>query len=85
MPKQLFVVQIEGTSLYLTSYNIGVPSSSGFGNKSDAVTFTTLAEAQQVAGDIGGGTVGTPKQYEKKDKNICDLLPGNSDHLPGYH
>jgi hypothetical protein len=61
MSHQQFVVKIEGTSLYLTSYNVGVPASSAFGNLSDAVIFDTLAAANDVATKIGGGTVGTPK------------------------
>lgn len=58
---QTFVVQIEGTDMYLTGYNPNDPPSSTFGNINNAIEFPTLEEAQEKALEIGGGTVGTPK------------------------
>lgn len=56
-----FVVVIESTSLYLIGYNQNSPSESTFGNLNNAVEFETLEEAERIALEIGGGTVGTVK------------------------
>lgn len=62
MPKQpVFVVNIQGTDLYLTGYNVGNPPESTFGNLENAIEFETLQAAQQTAALIGGGTVGTTR------------------------
>ena len=61
MAKNQFVVVIEGTDMYLTGYNIGMPSHSVFGNVENAITYPTLDAANEVAQSIGAGTVGTTK------------------------
>lgn len=61
MAHDTFVVQIEGTDMFLTGYNPNDPPNSTFGNIDNAIEFDTLERAQEVALEIGGGTVGTPK------------------------
>lgn len=61
MPQKKYVVQIEGTDMFLIGYNAQTPPESLFGNLSSAVEYDTLEEAQTVASAVGGGTVGTTK------------------------
>ena len=61
MANKTFVVQIEGTDMFLTGYNAQNPPASIFGNLTNAIEFDTLAEAQNLAALIGSGTVGTTK------------------------
>lgn len=61
MKQDTFVVQIDGTDMYLIGYNLQQPSASLFGNLSNAVEYDTLDAAQQTASLIGSGTVGTTK------------------------
>lgn len=61
MPKTLYVVKLsESIDLYLTYYSTD-PAHCLWGNPNDALVWSTLAEAQAIAADIGGGTVGTTK------------------------
>lgn len=59
--KTTYVVQISGTSLFLTGYNAAIPENSIFGNVQDAIEFATLEDAEDAASLIGNGTVGTTK------------------------
>jgi len=61
MADKKYVVQIEGTDMFLTGYNAQNPPESIFGNLTNAIEFETLAEAQEKASLIGSGTVGTTK------------------------
>lgn len=63
MKQDTFVVQIEGTDMYLIGYNLQQPSASLFGNLSNAVEYDTIEAAQQTASLIGSGTVGTIKPH----------------------
>lgn len=60
MSQQIYVVLDQSTGLYLTSYSYD-PEACGWGNSNNAVTFSTLAAANEIAASIGGGTVGTTK------------------------
>ena len=61
MPIQKYVVKInETTDLYLKVYS-PTWENCQWGSPSDAITWTTLDQAQSVAAMIGHGTVGTPK------------------------
>lgn len=57
---QKFVVKAPDDT-YLTVYNEQSPVDSTFGNKSEAIEYDTLEEANRIASLIGGGTVGTTK------------------------
>lgn len=60
MPKTEYVVKFnENTDLYLMSYSD--PQHCTWGSPNVALTWATLPEAQSVAAQIGGGTVGTTK------------------------
>lgn len=61
MKQDTFVVQIEGTDMYMIGYNVQNPPASLFGNLSEAVEYATLEAAQETAAIIGSGTVGTTK------------------------
>lgn len=61
MANQKFLVQISGTDMYLTGYNPNDPPNSIFGNQQDAIEYNTQADADEIASNIGAGTVGTPK------------------------
>jgi len=63
MRQDTYVVQIEGTDMYLIGYNAGQPSESLFGNLDNAIEYDTLEAAQQTASIVGGGTVGTIKTH----------------------
>lgn len=61
MPKTLYVVKYDiETDLYLLYFSSN-PEHCLWGNPNEALTWETLAQAQSVAGAIGGGTVGTTK------------------------
>lgn len=63
MKQDTFVVQIDGTDMYLIGYNLQQPSASLFGNLSNAVEYDTIEAAQQTSLLIGSGTVGTIKPH----------------------
>lgn len=56
-----YVVQIEGTDMFLIGYNVQNPPESIFGNLSNAIEYETLDAAVETAALIGSGTVGTTK------------------------
>lgn len=61
MPKQLYVVKFDTeTDLYLLYFSSN-PEHCLWGNPGDALTWETLPQANAVAAQIGGGTVGTTK------------------------
>lgn len=62
MPKEeTFVVNITGTDMYLTGYNYGNPPASTFGMLENAIEYSTLEEAENIATAIGPGTGGLPR------------------------
>lgn len=61
MSKQLYVVKLnEQTELYLKTYS-AVFENCEWSSPDQAITWTTLEQAQTVASAIGNGTVGTTK------------------------
>lgn len=61
MPQNEFVVQFnEQTDLYMTVFNPEY-SQCQWGNLENAITFTSLEKAQEVATMINSGTVGVPR------------------------
>ena len=63
MSGHTYVVQIEGTDMFLIGYNIQNPPSSIFGNLNNAIEYDTLEAANETAALIGSGTVGTIKPH----------------------
>lgn len=62
MPKEeTFVVNITGTDMYLTGYNYGNPPASTFGMLENAIEYSTLEEAENIAAAIGPGLGGVPR------------------------
>ena len=61
MPKSNTFVVVNPEGQYLIGYNQGTPPDSLFGNLGDALDYETLEIANEVAGRIGGGTVGVPR------------------------
>lgn len=61
MSKQLYVVKLnENTELYLTVFSPGYENCQ-WSSADQAITWTSLEDAQTVANAIGHGTVGTTK------------------------
>ena len=61
MPQLKYVVKFnEATDLYLIVYST-VWENCQWGSPNDAITWSTLAQAESVAALIGHGTVGTTK------------------------
>lgn len=58
MAKNEFVVLNPANDLFLTGFVGETPM---WGSLSNAITYSTLEEAEAQAAAIGGGTVGTPK------------------------
>jgi hypothetical protein len=59
MPKTTYVIKYDATTeLYLQSQTDGVPTWSSLDN---AVTFSSLAAAENVIALIGSGPIGVPK------------------------
>lgn len=63
MAHQVFVVRLsQNSDAYLTGYSMpAIYDNCIWGNVDFAFEFATLADAQNFAASIGGGTVGTTK------------------------